>query len=183
MLSLYKWFCLIYASGYDPYSFLSGSQGNFQQQLRGGNTSIKLDTISSNRNNYSLSNTDWPSINPFTSNGFAFSYWIKFGDNPTSLSTDNLIFQIQDESSNEIIDHTIGGNNSGKQTIAINFKGDSGGAFARTYSAELAFDQNTWYNVTFSAKKGNTNMDGVLQVKKKGQTSVESLTGAALSQA
>ena len=171
------------ASSYDPYSFLSGSQGNFQQQLRSGNTSIKLDTISTNRDNYNLSNTDWPSINPFTSNGFAFSYWIKFGDNPTGLSTDNLIFQIQDESSNEIIDHTIGGNNSGKQTIAINFKGTSGAnTFARTYSAELAFDQNTWYNVTFSAKKGNTNMDGVLQVKKKGQTSVESLTGAAWSQ-
>ena len=60
---------------------------------------------------------------------------------------------------------------------------DSGGsAFARTYSAELAFDQNTWYNVTFSAKKGNTNMAGVLQVKKKGQTSVASLTGAAWAQ-
>ena len=53
----------------------------------------------------------------------AFSYWIKFGDNPTSLSTDNLIFQIQDEDNNEIIDHTIGGDDGGKQTIAINFKG------------------------------------------------------------
>ena len=36
--------------------------------------------------------------------------------------------------------------------------------------------------MTFSAKKGSTNMAGVLQVKKKGETSVESLTGAAWAQ-
>lgn len=168
-------------SGYDPYKFLSGSEGNFQQQLRGGNTSLQLADISSlglTRSSFSLVNTDWTSINPFTAQGFSFSYWIKFGENPNTIGVGNLIYSIKDGTGNNpIIDHKIGGNDgTGKSTIQISFAGPSTNVFTRTYSGKYQFSTDTWYQITFSAKNGGTNMDGVLQVRKKGQTSPETIT-------
>ena len=164
------------ATQYDPYKFLGGSHAEYQEQLSGSdgvfNSSIKLAEITTARSDYWLENDEFVSINPFNSNGFSFSYWIKFGQDPESFtSKDNLIFSIQDEDGNPIIDHSIGGKSSPDDNIRafrVGFRNKDGELSVWQASRTDGYATNAWYNITFSLKNdGLGNMVGDVKTYRK----------------
>ena len=179
----------INTTGYDPYRFLSGSQGNFQQQISNGNTAITLAQNPTLRNNRHLKSLNFPSITPFTSQGFSFSYWIKFGEDPEAASylptNDNCIFHIQDSDGIAMIDHTMGG--AGKH-YRVGIKLGDGTEKVWTATKSSGHDANAWYNVTFKLQRVGSNMDGTIKVYRKGSNTAKgfgasSWTGGQLTAA
>ena len=163
------------ATQYDPYNFLEGSNAQYQEQLSGSNASIKLKNIGSSRSSYHLKTEEFVSINPFNSNGFSFSYWINWGEDPDAYSSQlNPIFVIQDEDGVPIIDHTIGGYGADaadpEHIVRVGFRNSDGEISVFKGVRNAGWAANAWYNVTFSLKNNAGTMEADVKILRKNWT-------------